>query len=99
MRIAGMLLLLIIASIGLHADEAALPRTEAPAEPSAALALKTACDQDLTVETSERTKALPAPTFFEPELKSTCNCDTQCGGCGRLRGCYNGFPICECFHC
>ena len=33
-------------------------------------------------------------------VQKVCNCDNQCGPCGgRLRGCFNGFPICECFHC
>ena len=100
MRIVGMLLLLIMASTGLFADEAALTRADTLAEPSATPALEIACKQELTGEPSNRVEALLPPSFFEPALESTCNCDTQCGGgCGRLRACYNGFPICECFHC
>lgn len=98
MRIAGMLLLLIMAPIGLYADEAALPRAEAPAF-NATPVLEAACGQDLTAAPSQGLEAPLPASFFEP-TQSACNCDTQCGVCGgRLRGCFNGIPICECFHC
>lgn len=101
-RIAGLLLLSILASTGLFANQAALPQAEPRAEPTAAPALDTACPQDLglTGELTNGLEALLSPSFVEPVQKSTCNCDTRCGVCGgRLRGCFNGIPFCECFQC
>jgi hypothetical protein len=99
-RIAGLLLLSILASTGLFASQAALPQTETLAEPAAAPALEIACQQDLTGEPMNGLEAPLSPSFFEPVQKSTCNCDTRCGVCGgRLRGCFNGIPFCECFQC
>ena len=50
----------------------------------------------LSLAASQR-PPVPAETGAAQKL---CNCDTQCGVCGgRLRGCFNGHPICECFQC
>jgi hypothetical protein len=93
-RIVGMLLLLILSSVALSAGEAPLPEAEPGLAPPAPAA------QALPFEPSTGTEALPPLNILDTVLYATCTCEGRCGECGgRLRGCYNGFPICECFHC
>jgi hypothetical protein len=109
MRIAGLLLLLLMTSIALYADQATPSRVAAPTAlgvasvaPIAVPGLEPACSQDFAVETSPATTAPLSPVVLdrvEIEPGPGCNCDLQCGGCGRLRGCFNGWPICECIRC
>lgn len=93
-RIVGMLLLLVLSSVALSAGEA--PVTEA--EPG--LAPAAPAEQALPGEPPARTEALPFVNILDTVLYTACTCDVQCGVCGgRLRGCYQGIPICECFRC
>ena len=50
----------------------------------------------LSVAASQR----PPVSAEAGAVQKLCNCDTRCGVCGgRLRGCFNGVPFCECFQC
>lgn len=100
-RIAGILLLLVLASVALSAGEAPVPQVEPPAQQGvAAPAPEVLPGQVLPVEAAPWKEALPPLSILDSASYTACTCTTQCGQCpSRLRGCYNGIPICECFHC
>ena len=101
-KTAGLLLLLILASLALYAGEAPTsPAAQtAPAAPGVFVVNPMNAPAPApAAEPAMKTEASLLPSFLALAAGPGCNCDTQCGGCGVLRGCYNGFPICECFHC
>lgn len=97
-KIAGTLLLLVLLAVALSAGEIPLPQTQGPAEQgTVAPQPATGPAQALPVEPAP---ALPPLDILDTARYTACTCEGQCGMCGgRLRGCFNGFPICECFQC
>lgn len=99
-RIAWMFLLLVTASAALSAGETPPPQVAAPEQGAACPALEAelAIGQELT----DGAEALPPLSPLDTAVLKACTqqeCEVRCGGCGRLRGCWNNIPFCECFHC